>query len=116
LTLTSLIWPGFSPASWASAGETIRHGPHQGAQKSTSTGTAACSTTSANVASPASVIQGSGSWQLPQRGVPAATAGTRLRRPQLGHLVMSSDMVLPAVSALGSLKTTSAGPGCIPHP
>ena len=56
----SLIRPGISPASCASAGLTIRHGPHQGAQKSTRTGMAAFSAISVKVASPASTIQGSG--------------------------------------------------------
>jgi hypothetical protein len=46
------------------------------------------------VSSPASTIHGSGRWQLPHRAVPAAAAGTRLRRPQPGHLVISADSVL----------------------
>jgi hypothetical protein len=36
--------------------------------------------------SPASTIQGSGRWQLPQRGMPRAAAGTRFRRPQCGQV------------------------------
>ena len=38
-TLTSLSCPARSVASCSSAGLTIRHGPHQGAHRSTSTGT-----------------------------------------------------------------------------
>ena len=41
----------------------------------------------ANVASPASTIHGSGRWQSPQRGVPAAAAGTRFLRPQFGQRI-----------------------------
>jgi cysteine sulfinate desulfinase/cysteine desulfurase-like protein len=53
-----------------------RHGPHQGAHMSTTTGMTAASATSANVSSPATAIHGSGWWQLPHRGVPRAAAGT----------------------------------------
>jgi Enoyl-CoA hydratase/isomerase len=45
-TLTSLSAPARSMASCSSAGLTIRHGPHQVAQRSTSTGTGEFSTTS----------------------------------------------------------------------
>jgi hypothetical protein len=88
--------PGASAASLSSAGLTIRHGPHQGAQKSAITGTDADSARSAKVASPASTTHGSGSWQLPHFVVPAASPRIRLRRSQLGHLVISSDMSLPS--------------------
>ena len=70
----------------------MRHGPHHGAHRSTTTGMDAASATSANVSSPASAIQGSGWWQLPQRGIPAAAAGTRLRRPQLRQRTSSADI------------------------
>src|SRR5580700_6138852 len=85
LTFTSLRRPAMSVATCASAGLTMRHGPHQGAHRSTTTGTDARSATSAKVSSPASTIQGSGLWQLPQRGTPEAAAGTRFLRPQFGH-------------------------------
>jgi hypothetical protein len=85
-----LIFPTSSAASCASAGLTIRHGPHQGAHKSTSTGTDAFSASSAKLSSPASTIHGSGLWQLSHRGVPGAAAGTRFRRPQFGHVTSSS--------------------------
>src|SRR5207302_578814 len=56
LTLTTLSRPRRSRPICSTAGETIRHGPHQGAQKSTSTGSAESSTTPLNSASPAAVI------------------------------------------------------------
>ena len=63
LTLTSFSRPAISVASCSSAGLTMRHGPHHGAQRSISAGTDACSATSAKSSSPASTIQGSGWWQ-----------------------------------------------------
>ena len=42
--LRDLDWPAFSAAISSTTGATIRHGPHQGAQKSTSTGTSDSST------------------------------------------------------------------------
>ena len=59
-TLTSLTRPAYSRAICSSAGLTIRHGPHQGAHRSTSTGILEPSTTSAKSSSPASAIHGSG--------------------------------------------------------
>jgi hypothetical protein len=59
-TLTSLTWPARSRASCSSAGLTMRHGPHQGAHKSTMTGILAASATSPKVVSSASAIHGSG--------------------------------------------------------
>jgi hypothetical protein len=47
---------------------------------------------SANVASSASAIQGSGWWQFPQSGMPAVAAGTRLRRPRFGQVTSSVDV------------------------
>jgi len=66
----------------------------EASRASTSTGTEAPSAAAAKLASSASTIHGSSSWQLPHRVVPAASAGTRLRRPQPGHLVISPDMVV----------------------
>ena len=78
--------PGRRPPA-ASAGLTIRHGPHHGAHMSTTTGTDAASATSAKVSSPASTIQGSGWWQLPQRGVyPPPLTGRGLSARSFGHL------------------------------
>jgi hypothetical protein len=57
---------------------------------STTTGIVACSTTSAKVSSPALTAQDSGWWQLPQRGVPDAATGTRLRCPQCGQVMIAS--------------------------
>jgi hypothetical protein len=97
-TLTSLTWPAKSRASCSSAGLTIRQGPHQGAHKSTTTGILAASATSPKVASSASAIHGSASWHLPQRGVPAAAAGTRLVWPQCPH--RTSPPVMASLSPL----------------
>jgi hypothetical protein len=58
---------------------------------STTTGTEAASATSAKLPSPASTIQGSGWWQLPQRGIPSAAAGTRFFRPQCGQVTTRPD-------------------------
>src|SRR3954451_10249823 len=43
-TLAIFSLPSYSSASWSSTGATMRHGPHQAAQKSTRTGTSLCST------------------------------------------------------------------------
>src|SRR5271170_6255985 len=96
LTFTSFRRPARSVATCASAGLTIRHGPHQGAHRSTTTGTDARSATSAKVFSPASTTQGSALWQLPQLGIPEAAAGTRFLRPQFGHRIISSEILTPA--------------------
>src|SRR5262245_37623535 len=44
LTLAIVSWPSYSPANSSRIGATARHGPHQGAQKSTTTGTSDFST------------------------------------------------------------------------
>ena len=73
----------------------MRQGPHQGAHRSTRTGTVDVSTAFMKVSSPASVVQGSGVLQLAQRGVPGpATAGTRFLRPHCGHDTMLADSAL----------------------
>ena len=59
LTFTSLTRPVRSLATWARAGLTMRHGPHHGAHRSTTTGSGAASATSANVSSSASASHGS---------------------------------------------------------
>src|SRR5690606_29901315 len=51
LTLAIFTFPAYSPASSSRAGAIILHGPHQGAQKSTSTGSADCSTVALKSAS-----------------------------------------------------------------
>ena len=49
LTLTTLALPACSSATWSTTGENMRQGPHQGAQKSTRTGTWAESTSRSKV-------------------------------------------------------------------
>jgi hypothetical protein len=51
------------------------------------TGILADSATSPKLASSASAIQGSGSWHVPHRGVPAAAAGTRFVLPHFLHRI-----------------------------
>src|ERR1700687_3015053 len=51
LSFTTLILPAIVPAISSSAGAIIRHGPHHSAQKSTTTGSCALSTSASNVAS-----------------------------------------------------------------
>src|ERR1700733_1689205 len=92
-TLTSFNCPARSAASCSNAGLTIRHGPHQVAHKSTSTGTEAFSTTRAKSGPPAEAIHGSHWWQLAQRGFPSAAAGTRFRLPQCGQVTVVGSMV-----------------------
>ena len=65
LTLTTLTRPACSRANASSIGLTIRHGPHHGAQRSTTTVGAAFASTS-NVDSSASTTHGSGLPQVPQ--------------------------------------------------
>src|SRR6188508_3408737 len=50
-SLANLTRPSCSSASWAKIGSTARQGPHQGAQKSTTTGVSACRTSCSKVAS-----------------------------------------------------------------
>ena len=57
-TETSFIRPRSRAATSSSAGEIIRHGPHHGAQRSTTTGSDASSTTVEKSSSLASAIQG----------------------------------------------------------
>ena len=45
-SLTNFALPACAAATFPTTGPSMRHGPHQGAQKSTSTGCALCSTSS----------------------------------------------------------------------
>jgi hypothetical protein len=72
----------------------IRHGPHQGAQQSTTTGTAAFKTSFAKLAS-VTVIGQAASWRgkgaehLPQMGLRAsARSSTRFFAPHWGHVTI----------------------------
>src|SRR5690349_3415850 len=95
LTLVNLIVPARSPATRSSAGLTMRHGPHQGAQKSTSTGVGDRSTTCVKLSSPASTIHGNGRWHAAQAGAPEAEAGTRLRFRQCGQATIRGSTRAP---------------------
>src|SRR6201747_1941486 len=50
-TLATVILSAYSPAISSRTGATCLHGPHHSAQKSTSTGPSACSTSAAKLAS-----------------------------------------------------------------
>ena len=84
LTFTSFIFPARSRAIWSSAGLTILHGPHHGAQRSMRTGTGA-ETMSSKLSSSASATHGTADRHFPQRGDPLAEAGTRFFVPQAAH-------------------------------
>src|SRR5712691_4156780 len=99
LTLTSLSRPGRSVAICSTMGETIRQGPHHGAQKSTSTGKVLCSTTAGNSASLLSVSQGSVAPQLPQCGTPLAVGGTRFILPQFGQRTNAGSFAMAFIAS-----------------
>jgi hypothetical protein len=85
-TLSTSALPARRSAAFATSGAATRHGPHQSAQKSTRTGTAAVETISSNAASSTSMGVEDGSiaaLQLPQRPRCARwRGGTRFSRPQ----------------------------------
>lgn len=66
-SFTTFIVPANRAAVSATTGATIRHGPHQGAQTSTSTGSFESSTLRKE-SSVASTIHGSAAWQEAQAG------------------------------------------------
>src|SRR6188472_3824208 len=87
LSLTTLTWPALDCARRSIAGETMRHGPHHGAQKSTTTGTDAFVSV-ANDSRSASTSQGSFVPHAAHWGTPSAVGRTRLRLPQLGQVTI----------------------------
>src|SRR5258706_2044742 len=102
--LATTYLPADSVASWSMIGATIRQGPHQGAQASTSTGRSAFMTADAKVASVtvrgllsavAALERGRGGLQLAQTGwrLWARRSSTRFFAPQLGQVMM--DMGAP---------------------
>src|SRR3954451_21492587 len=104
LSFTTFRRPAMLRATRSTIGETIRHGPHHGAQKSTRTGTAAWIAAS-NVSRWAPAIHGSGLWQFPHRGTPSAATGTRLRFPQCSQVTIAARSV-----AIGSTRPSGGGP------
>jgi hypothetical protein len=73
----------------------MRHGPHHGAQKSTSTGADEVISSSKD-ACVASTIHGSSVWHTLHRGTPDAVGRTRFFVPQLGQTmsVPGADMTM----------------------
>jgi hypothetical protein len=65
----------------------MRHGPHHGAQKSTSTGTEDL-VSSSKESGPASTIQGRSVWHALQRGTPDALGRTRFFVAQFGQAMI----------------------------
>src|SRR5438045_1925527 len=96
LSLTTFRRPARACASFSSAGVTILHGPHQGAQKSITTGTEAAISESNDPLS-ASTSQGSNVWQTAQRGTPSCPGRTRFFLPQFGQVTIEADKVIPPI-------------------
>ena len=114
LALTSFTRPARSRASCSRAGLTMRQGPHQGACRSTMAGSLAASATSAKEVSSASAIHGSGRCHLPQRGVPAAAAGTRFAWPQCPPRISppaAASFSTPRPAGLDSGRPAALPPG-----
>src|SRR5262249_46362519 len=112
LSFVTRTRPAISAASSAITGAIIRHGPHHGAQASTSTGSGERSTSEAKVASltvSGSAAMCSGALHRPHRGLsPAASfsTGTRLVAPHEEHRIilcsgMNRRLALSAASLLG---------------
>src|SRR5258708_23930559 len=108
LTLTSLSRPGRSVAICSTMGETIRQGPHHGAQKSPSTGNVLCSTTAGNSASPLSVSQGNVAPQLPQCGTPLAAGRMRFILPQFGQRISAGSFAMAFIGSRPAANAYSA--------
>src|SRR3954462_14675061 len=120
LSFTTFRRPAMLRPTRSTIGETILHGPHHGAQKSTRTGIVAWIAAS-NVSPSASVIHGSGLWQLPHRGTPSAATGTRLRFPQCSQVTIAVRVVAigrpgpqAAVVALWAFPASVAPPSPVP--
>src|ERR1700687_2271157 len=96
-TLSTRARPAISRASASISGAAMRHGPHQEAQKSTSTGTFALAMISSNeLASAAigSLTGGSEALHAPQRPLSArCSAGIRFLAWQLGHTEMIENAI-----------------------
>ena len=90
----------------------MRHGPHHGAQRSTTTAGAASASTS-NVWSVASTNHGSGLPQLPQCGAPLALGRILFFLPQLAQVRMLSGPVgcvlVSAFGSIGQIEDTLGG-------
>src|SRR5438034_5009194 len=92
-------------ASWSSTGVTAWHGPHHGAQKSTTTGLPARRTSSSKVASVTSRTRDR--LQPPQEG-PDAQPGHLPRRLQDDHAVHLRLTALPVAERDRHLDNTEA--------
>jgi hypothetical protein len=91
-TFATSHFPAPSRATLLSSGATILHGPHQGAQKSTSTGSADCVVKASKARSLATSIGSPGALSsvphFPQRPVPPSLSYfKRLRWPHFGQVI-----------------------------
>src|SRR2546428_14168668 len=93
LTLTAFNLPASSLDKRSTAGATIRHGPHQGAQKSMSTGIGLFSTTALKSDPPLSVSQGRAAPHFGQWGTPSAADRIRVFCPHLGHVTTFGSLI-----------------------
>ena len=97
-SLANRTRPASSEASWSSTGASIRHGPHHGAHRSSTTGNGQRSTSCVNVASvtvTGLVSMGTGVLHRPHTGLsPASTfsRGIRLVTPQEGQRISRVSM------------------------
>ncbi len=114
LSLTTFSAPAFSRPVFSTTGETTRHGPHQGAQKSTKTGSDDVISRS-KLSAVASTIHGRSAWQAAHRGTPVGVDRTRFFLPQVGQAVTvpSDAMTRPMIRAanLRSHSPEARAPG-----
>src|SRR5687767_10838369 len=94
LSLTTLRRPAWSRAASCTTGSTHLHGPHQGAQKSTSTGTDALISAS-KLAASAGTSHGRCRRQFAHRGTPSYLGATRFLVSQWGHLTTAAAISPP---------------------
>src|SRR5262245_107391 len=103
-----------SAAVRATSGADILHGPHQSAQKSTSTGTFAPDVTSRNVSGSASIGAPTGEISVlhaPHRPVSVSLcAGDRFFLPQDGHFRITA-LLLARIPPGGRKSPSSLHPG-----
>src|SRR5699024_3855494 len=98
LTLTTFSFSACSSPIWSTIGLTMRQGPHQGAQKSTSTGLSDFNTVSSNVASVTSVDMGN---LLSERISLAGTVGQGVSFPAASGRMVLQDAAAATSAAAG---------------
>src|SRR5882672_1538836 len=86
LIFTTFTLPARSLATFSTAGATIRHGPHQGAQNSASTGRGLGSPLAWKSALVSAASHGSGEPHFAHWGTPAAAVWSRFFCPHVGQV------------------------------